>query len=108
MLYTVSYKKAMHIRRYIRAETAHEARNIARDAWGMNGTPVPAAHNWVPDTYGLAGYLAWQNANYAVIDSRAAAAAAYAAKANREDTLRKLYDPKKARQIARQHSHTVI
>jgi hypothetical protein len=109
-LYRVGYrnKAARHAIRYVRAVTAHEARTVAVSAWGMNGTPIAMARNWAPDSYGLAGYVAWSGADVEVIDSRMAAACAVAAKANREDTLRKLYDPKKARIIARQHSVTTI
>jgi hypothetical protein len=74
----------------------------------MNGTPQAMRANWTPDSYGAAGYQAWVDKQVTFIDSKLAAACAVHAKANRDDVLRKLYDPKKARIIARQHSVTTI
>jgi hypothetical protein len=109
-LFRVGYrnKSARHAVRYVRAIDAHSARIVAVSAWGMNGTPQPMRVQWTPDGYGLVGYLAWSEADSKVIDSKLSAAAAVHAKANRDDVLRKLYDPKKARIIARQHSVTTI
>ena len=107
-LFQIGYRKPAALRHYVRALTAADARKVAKRTWGANGTPIPMSHNWTPAQYGIAGYMAWVGEKYEETDTRAAAAAAIADKARRKDFRRAMYDPRKARRIARMTEHVTI
>lgn len=104
MLYRVGYKKevARHAIRYVRASSAHDARVIAVETWGMNGTPQEMRSNWTPESYGT-GYDAAVNTQPTVINTRMEAALMYNLSRTRDERMRGYQAKKTARNVAQQN-----
>lgn len=101
MLFRVQYRQGL-AHRYVRADDAHDARNVARDTWGMTKV-IPCKAQFVSSNYGAAGYDACVNTASKVIDTKFAAAESYAFAVTRDERMRSYQAKKTARNVAQQN-----